>query len=328
MSCQYMSVAIPGASQALYDASPKSKPNPSIATFSTRPTPEKGIKGQFLNNQCGLTEVNMQTTESFKKTVQLLEDCGLSEAQIRTVVVTNPRLIYLDAENNLNPKIAFLRTLMQKEELRKIIAVEATILNTNLDPTMKNTVSLLQECGFEGKALSELLTKQPRLLRTPGKHISEAFELAGYLGFTKGSKMFGTIFRVIVSMRKDNTVRKLQSFQALGFSEEQVKTMCRRMPFILGVTEENVKRTVDFMNSVSLPLSDIVKYPFILCCILETRLIPRYRVIEALNSMGLSKKPRSFPCTVLLSEKKFLKKYVDSHAESSVLHDIYKGVHS
>lgn len=339
LSCQYISVAISGASLASYNANHKPKPNPSIATFSTQPTPEKGIITQVLQNQCGLTEtdittafrhcsklLNMRSTESLEKIVQLLKDSGLSKAQIRTAVINNPRLLQLNAENNLKPKIDFLRTFVQEEHLRKIISAEARIFNMNLDHNMKTTVSLLREYGFEGNALSELLAKQPRMLTTSAKHIREAFELPGNLGFTKGSKMFFLAFRVIISVGKDNTVRKLQNLQGLGFSEEQVKTMCRRLPHIMGITEENVKRTMDFINSVSLPLTNVVKYPVILSCGFETRLIPRYRVIEALNSMGLPKKPRNFPRSLLLSEKDFLKKYVDSYAESSMLHNIYKGV--
>jgi len=66
--------------------------------------------------------------------------------------------------------------------------------------------------------------------------------------------------------------------------------------------------------------------PLILSCSLETRLVPRYRVIEALNSMGLSKKPRSFPFSIRSTEENFLKKYIDSYGESLVLHNIYRGV--
>lgn len=140
--------------------------------------------------------------------------------------------------------------------------------------------------------------------------------------------MFAYVLQLIIKVGRDNTVRKLQYLQGFGFSEEQVKTICKRMPCIMTITEENMKRTMDFINSVSLPLSDVVKYPIILSCGLETRLIPRYRVIEALNSMSLSKEPRSFPISLMSSEKDFLKKYVDSYAESSVLLSIYKGVQS
>lgn len=341
LSWQYISVAISGASLASHCVNLKPKPNPNIATFSTQPTREKGSITQFLQNECGLTEANIttgfrhcnnllnrQSTESLENIVQLFKDCGLSKPQIRTAFLSNPRLLELNAESNLKPKIALFRTFLREEDLRKIISANARIFNKNLEYTMKTSVPLLREYGFQGNALSELLTKQPHLLITSAKHITEAFELAGNLGLTKASKMFAYVFQLIISTGRDNTVRKLQNLQGFGFSEEQVKTMCKRMPCIMGITEENMKRTMDFINSVSLPLSDVVKYPVILSCSLETRLIPRYRVIEALNSMSLSKKPRSFPISVTLSEKDFLKKYLDCYAESSELLTIYKGVQS
>jgi hypothetical protein len=45
-----------------------------------------------------------------------------------------------------------------------------------------------------------------------------------------------------------------------------------------------MKRNVDFVvNSVGLPLADLVKYPNLFDYSLEKRIIPRYRVMEALS---------------------------------------------
>jgi hypothetical protein len=55
---------------------------------------------------------------------------------------------------------------------------------------------------------------------------------------------------------------------------------------ILGFSEENLRRDVDFLvNYVGLPLDDLVKYAILPSLSLEKRIIPRYRVMEALKSM-------------------------------------------
>jgi len=72
-------------------------------------------------------------------------------------------------------------------------------------------------------------------------------------------------------------------------------------------------------------LDDIVKYPSLLGYSLETRIIPRYRVLKALMSKKISNRRMNFPYIVYLTEKRFLEEYIDSNAESSVLWEIYYG---
>jgi mTERF domain-containing protein len=81
---------------------------------------------------------------------------------------------------------------------------------------------------------------------------------------------------------------------------------------------------VDFLvKTVGLQLADILKYPDLFANSLETRMIPRYRVLEAIKSMQVSKRKMCFPRIIGLTEKRFLEEYVNSSAEfSSVLQDI------
>jgi mTERF domain-containing protein len=98
--------------------------------------------------------------------------------------------------------------------------------------------------------------------------------------------------------------------------------LSRREPRILGLSEEKLKRNVDFLvNSAGLPLADLVKYPNLFSLSLEKRIIPRYRVIEALKSMQVQelKRETTLRDMVQLTEKDFLDKYVNKNAKSSVL---------
>lgn len=69
---------------------------------------------------------------------------------------------------------------------------------------------------------------------------------------------------------------------------------------------------------MELSLDDIVNYPSLLGYSLETRIIPRYRVLKALMSMKISNRGMNSPCIVYLTEERFLEKYIDSYAESLV----------
>lgn len=50
-----------------------------------------------------------------------------------------------------------------------------------------------------------------------------------------------------------------------------------------------------FVNSVGFPLADLVKYLHLVGYNLEMRMIPRYRLMDALKSMQVLKTERSFP---------------------------------
>jgi len=114
---------------------------------------------------------------------------------------------------------------------------------------------------------------------------------------------------------------------SLGFSEKEIHKFSSQTSWILRHLEEKLNRNVYFLvKSLGLPLDDIVIYSCLFSYKLETRIIPRYRVMEALKSMKLLKTERISPHIVKLTEKRFLLKYVNRNAESSsVLWDIYYG---
>jgi mTERF domain-containing protein len=220
---------------------------------------------------------------------------------------------------------------MKKEDVDKLVYRDTWIF-TSSERRLKSAFSLLQELGIEGEALSDLVARVPRLLLTSEERIVESFKQAECFGFKKGSIMFAIAVRAIFQTGKENLDRKLQCLSSLGFSEKQISDLIRRNPVVVCLSEEKLKCNVDFIvKTVGLPLADIEKYPCLLDCSLETRMIPRYRVLEALKSMQvhLSKRGICFPKIIQLTEKRFLGKYVkyvNLNAESSpVLQDIYYG---
>jgi len=208
----------------------------------------------------------------------------------------------------------------------KLLYTNSTILDLSEDK-LKSAISVLQRLGIEGDALSNLLARTPRLLTYGEKKVMESFKVVEGLGLERGSKIFGYALHALLGMGKERLDRKLQLLSSLGFSEKQIYKLSYQMPGILSVSEEKLKRIVDFLvKSQGLPLDYIVRYSILLTCSLETRIIPRYRVMEALKSMQLLKRERISPHFVKYTDKKFLEKYVNGNPEyASVLRDIYYG---
>jgi len=321
------------------------KPHNFFANFCTEiadasTTPDMAVATEFLINKCGLTDAEItkafrhcnsylrakSPSQNMEEVLELLKGCGLTTpAQIRLVVLGNPHIFFHRAERNLKPKLSFLGTFMKKEDIAKLMSISPDIFNFS-EGRHKSAISLLQNLGIEGEALSELLARQPRLLTTSEEKVIESFKQAEDLGFKKGSKMFAIALRSILGLGEENLNRRRQFLISLGFSENEVSDLCRKRPSILCQNEEKVKRNVDFVvNIVGLPLADLVKYPNLFGYRVETRMIPRYRVMEALKSMHVQVPKKKEASIFMLTEKRFLENYVYSNSESSsLLLDIYK----
>jgi len=284
---------------------------------------EKDVSKVFKRHK-GLLHKSSQNLE---EGLELLSECGLTTpAQIRKAVLYNPNIFLYKSVGNFKSRLSMLRSIMKKEDICKIVIINSNILNYSEDK-LRSAFSLLQRLGVEGEALSKLVAKQPRLLTTTEETVIESFKVAEGLGLEKGSQIFGLGLRGILGIGKEKMDRKLQCLSSLGFSEKQIFKFSSRTPWILGLSEEKLKRRVDYLvKSLGLSLDDIVTCSCLLGLNLETRIIPRYRVMEALKSMKLLKTERISPHIVKLTEKRFLLKYVNRNAESSsVLWDIYYG---
>jgi mTERF domain-containing protein len=309
------------------------------AVPSTTP-PDRGVVTEFLVNKCSLTEeeikktfkhcncfLRLKSVQNCEEVLELLNGCGLTTpAQIRKVALFNPRLFFQRSERNIKSKLSFLRIFMKEDDIVRLINNDRRFIQLSKD-RLKSAVSVLQKLGIEGEALSEGLARQPRLLTASEKDVMESFKEVEDLGIKKGSKTFAYALRGILGVEKEKLDRRRLCLTGLGFSEYQISFILRRQPMILGLSEEKVKRNVDFLvNSAGLPLDDFVKYPLLFSRSLEKNIIPRFRVMEALKSMHLLNTEMSFIFLVKLTKKKFLEKYVNSNADcSSVLLDIYHG---
>jgi mTERF domain-containing protein len=307
-----------------------------ISAPSTTP-PGRGVVTEFLINNCGLTPeeiakalrhnknlLRQKSCRNLKEVLELLKGCGLNTpAQIRRVVIGSPEILFRSAETNIQSKLGLLGTFMKEEDIAKIVIRNSRIFLCRED-RLKSRISFLQRLGVDGQELSELVARVPRLLTASEETVSESFKQAEDLGCQKGLKMSASLMHTILGTGKEQLERRLHCLNSLGFSEKQVSELLRRWPLIVGLSEENVKHHMDFLvKSAGFPLDYLVTYAPLFGYSLEKRIIPRYRVMEALKSMQVLKTEVISPSIFLCTEKRFLERYVNKNADSSILRDIY-----
>jgi mTERF domain-containing protein len=96
-----------------------------------------------------------------------------------------------------------------------------------------------------------------------------------------------------------------------------VRAAVRNKPHILGVSEEKLRRKIEFMVAeVGLDPEYIVERPMLFTYSLEKRMRPRYYVAKILQANGLMKKSLGFRRLVAYGEDNFIATYIDSNKDT------------
>lgn len=85
----------------------------------------------------------------------------------------------------------------------------------------------------------------------------------------------------------------------------------RRGPNCFRLSEEKIKKSLNYlMKELGYEPKFVISNVFLLTCSLESRLVPRYRILMVLKEKGLVRQNYAFPSAVKLSESQFLNKFV------------------
>jgi mTERF domain-containing protein, mitochondrial len=185
------------------------------------------------------------------------------------------------------------------------------LLNTfDIDRSMAR-INLLREYGLTDQQITKLITRLGGLLFHNFDSLRGALERTEELGFSRGSNMFFHAFVVVGSLKKETFENKIAVFMKVcGWSEEEVYTAIRKSPSIFGISTDTLMAKMDFLVKIAgIEPKIIASQPILLTYGLESRLIPRYNVLSALQTKGLVKK-LSLRTLCTLSEISFIQRYI------------------
>ncbi|KAM6570257.1 hypothetical protein CsatB_018242 [Cannabis sativa] len=281
--CKRLSLVKPTASPITHGFSLSSsfiRPMSELSSSNDRET----FTVSYLQNSCGLShnsaivaskKLLFENSEQPDSVLELLRGQGLTKSQIEKIIVTRPQLLEADLENTLRPKMEFLESL-----------------------------------GFSGASMVNLLTKEPRVLDCD---LVDSVQLFRAHGFSNEQIKALTIKRASLHFYNvNNTVKKLEYFKFMGFSDEDIARIVSSEPYILERSLENqiipcievLKRvlgTDDNVRKVIKACYWILEYN------LEKMLVPN---ISLLKSHGVPedlivKLFTTHPRTLLLRSQKF-----------------------
>ncbi|KAJ4887278.1 Mitochondrial transcription termination factor family protein [Raphanus sativus] len=268
-------------------STPFSTSSSSVADVSPRDS-RKGKKNFTVSYLVGSLGLSTKLAESISRRVSfddktnpdsvlsLFRSHGFTDSQISTIITDNPRLLLLDAEKSLAPKLNSLQSrgrgadelteivskvprILDKREGRSInlyydvvkeIIVEADKIpkescssSSRRGNKMRN-VLVLRDLGMPQKLFLPLLIT----LAEPicGK---ERFEVSLKkvidMGFDPTTSKFVTALRMLYQMSDKTVEEKVNLYKTLGFAVGDVWEMFKKYPFSLAYSEKKITRTFE-----------------------------------------------------------------------------------
>nr|XP_018674857.1 PREDICTED: transcription termination factor MTERF15, mitochondrial-like isoform X2 [Musa acuminata subsp. malaccensis] len=250
---------------------------------------------------------------------QFLRDLGLSESDIVDAILKNNGILHYNVHRYLVPKLEMWESLLGSRELvlkhlKKTRWFFFSSVEKKLHPNLK---FLRDECGIPEERVSVVLRSHPQLISQKPESLRALVARADELGMPRQSRMFMWTLVVFHNVSQERFEAKVELMRSFGWSESEFSSAVRKAPTFIGMSLDMLRRKVEFFISVvGYTPSFIASQPTILLYGLQKRVIPRFRVLEMLNTKGLGTRRGKFLYYVKLSNTKFREKIVLPYKEN------------
>ncbi|RIA04504.1 hypothetical protein BRARA_K01250 [Brassica rapa] len=258
----------------------------------------------YLVDSLGLTTTVAESVSkkaSFKDkgnpnaVLRLLRSYGFTDSQISSIVTNYPRLLLLDAEKCLGPKLQVIKSMegasSSSDRLIETISKVPKLLGMKGDKTIsryydvvKETMesgksfkfeklchslphgmqqnkirnaSVLRELGVPQRLLNPLLVSDHKLVCGDGK-FKETLKKVIDMGFDPTSSQFVQALGAVRKLGDKEIQEKVNVYGKLGFSIRDVWEMFLKYPISLRFSEDNVTQTFKILKTCGLIEEEIL----------------------------------------------------------------------
>ncbi|WJX37889.1 hypothetical protein P8452_25609 [Trifolium repens] len=264
--------------------------------------------------------------------LKFLQSIGVSTTDLPKILLMNTNLLKLSLEKNLIPRFHIIRSLVRDD--KEVVSVlkhwSWTFYNNSMVNDSVPNIEVLRKLGVPQRFISLLVCNFPKVAFTKHSRFVEAVNFVKEMGFNPLKSNFVLALQGIVKMDKETWESKLKIFQGWGWSKDIYVSAFQRYPQYILISEKKIMKTMNFLvKDMGLTPEDIARIPGILNRNLEKTIMPRCAVVKILKSRGLIKSSLSLSSFIIISEKKFLERYVTRYQKDlPLLLDAYKGQNS
>ncbi|CAL1403545.1 unnamed protein product [Linum trigynum] len=308
--------------------------------------------------------LNFRTAEKPDAVVNLLSSHGFSGTQIAKCVKQYPRLLVLDPERILRPKLEFLLSVgISRPELTEVVASNPYLLIMSLekrliprynllkdvmgddnrvvsvlkrshrcfvgskDSNIVPNIALLRKLGVGENYITYLLTTFPNVAFKVHSDFAERVDLAKQFGFDPSRSNFVGAIRVFSCVKKSTLEKRLEVYGRWGWSKDLTFLAFKRYPQCMCASEEKIMQTMDFLvNKLGWESEAAARWPIIFGLSFEKRLVPRCSVVQLLRLRGLIADIPGLGFFLSPAEDRFKDKFVVAYPDvKDELLDMYEG---
>nr|XP_009611158.1 transcription termination factor MTERF15, mitochondrial-like [Nicotiana tomentosiformis] len=308
----------------------------------------------FSNEKAISTSANVTLLKPGNNKPQLVinffQQIGLDKTHIKSLVSSNPRLLFSDVDKTLKPKIKVFQELsLSGTDLAKVIAKSGSFFLLSLDNSIRSNLDyfrkllgsddsvakfikreprflwginapklmspnilLLQNLGFSSVDIQKLMLWNPRIFTQKAGRLKDIVDRVEKTFFlSRDCNMFIHGVYALVWLDESTVKKRLEIFRSFGWSDSEIFTLVQKLPLCLTRSEAKIRNTLNFlMKELGYESHYLASHPTFLTCSLEKRILPRHNVLKLLNEKGPTKCSQKLYTAVICSESKFLERYV------------------
>lgn len=250
----------------------------------------------------------------YRPKLQVLQDLGLSGSDLIRVIMLYKTYFLKGLDNHIKPCIEFWRKLLGSDEnVAMALKKHARLLDYRTPQKMEEIVMLLREYGFSSKNVLKFIFRNSKLVMM---HDLEYFQnilarVEDEFGIPRHSAMFYYGVEALSRLWKSTIEMKFSLLRSFGWTDEDAYVMFRNLPSILGMSEDNMRETLNFfMNEIGYTADYLASHPMLFCFSVDKRVKPRFEVIKFLDEKKLNNRNANLYTALCLSESEFLKRYL------------------
>ena len=242
------------------------------------------------------------------------EQLGVGASDLGKFISKNPMLLARSLNKKLVPCIKILKEIYGYDENNKdfIRVLGKCKFDFVTKPQrLSANCAFLESCGIVRPQLSLILKTCPDIFLIKESKLRDLISRVLDMGFPLDSRMLHHALHIVRGFSSETLKRKFDLLGSFGFSESECLLMFRGAPVVFGASKEKLKFGIDFfLNTAKFEKSALIQIPSLLTLSKKKRVIPRYKVLQALKSKKLFEKEPSF-CTMLFCrEDMFLEKFI------------------
>ncbi|XP_006350055.2 uncharacterized protein [Solanum tuberosum] len=252
-------------------------------------------------------------SKTLKPKFQCLMDIGLSGSDLVNVIAKDSTIVERGLVTHLKPKINCLRrTLGSDENVVKAIKRTSWLLSFGGRNVMENNLLLLKNYGVSDDSIQKLVLRNPRYITQKPEWVKDLLHrVEKDFRLSPDSSMFPYGFHTLASQKKARCEKKLEIFKSFGWSDDDILTMFRKLPYCIALSEVKIQKGLSlFMKELGFESAYLASHPSILIYSMEKRVVPRMQVLKILDEKKLERRKVALYTVVSLKEKKFIETFV------------------